>query len=365
MIKFRHIFVTLFLALTVFACPALFAQTKTHAPSDDPTSSAVTSQAQVPLQPTPNSGQATRPAETAIIQGKVADVNNDSVAGASIIVQGPEPSDVRTVTTNDDGLFEIRGLAPGIPYHVTIGAKGFELWESPTIILMPGQRDTLNIDKLKIAEVTTSVTVTPESSDEIATQEVKIEEKQRGLGVIPNFFEAYGPHPAPLTVRLKFNLAFRVVRDPFTAVGVAILAAGGQVEGSPNYGSGIKGYGERFGANYANQFTDLMIGGAILPSLLRQDPRYFYQGTGTKKSRVFHAISSLVVTKGDSGLWQPNYSSLGGDLASAAISNIYYPRSNRGVGLVFENFAIDSAVHLGVRLLQEFAFRPTQGTTAH
>jgi hypothetical protein len=362
MIKLRHIFVTFFLVLPLFAYLTLFAQTKTDASSDRPAVRDAASQVQTPVQPVPNSGQEALPLETAIIQGKVTDVNNDPVIGASVVVQGPEPSDVRTVTTNGDGLFEIPSLQPGISYHVTISAQGFAPWESPTIILKPGQRETLSVDKLKIAEVTTSVTVTPESSDEIALQEVKIEEKQRGLGVIPNFFEAYGPHPAPLTARLKFNLAFRVVRDPFTAVGVAILAGGGQVEGSPNYGRGITGYGERFGANYANQFTDLMIGGAILPSLLRQDPRYFYQGTGTKKSRVLHAIASLVITKGDSGLWQPNYSSLGGDLASAAISNIYYPRSNRGVGLVFQNFAIDSAVHLGVRLLQEFAFRPTKGT---
>ena len=33
-----------------------------------------------------------------------------------------------------------------------------------------------------------------------------------------------------------------------------------------------------------------MIGGAILPSLLHQDPRYFYQGSGTKKSRALHAL---------------------------------------------------------------------------
>jgi hypothetical protein len=301
----------------------------------------------------------------ASIQGTVKDVNGDLVAGASVVLQRTHPSDVRTVTTNDDGQFEILDVEPGIPYQVTVSATGFEQWESPVMILKPGERETLNVDKLKVEEVVTSVIVTPESSDEIALQEVKVEETQRGLGIIPNFFEAYGPHPAPLRARLKFNLAFRIVRDPFTAAGVAILAGAGQMEGSPNYGQGIRGYGERFGANYANQFTDLMIGGAILPSLLHQDPRYFYQGTGTKKSRALHAISSLIITKGDSGLWQPNYSSFGGDLASAVISSLYYPVSNRGAGPVFQNFAIDSAVHLGVRLLQEFAFRPTKGTTVH
>ncbi len=75
---------------------------------------------------------------------------------------------------------------------------------------------------------------------------------------------------------------------------------------------GAKGFGQRLGANYANGLTDIMIGGAILPSILHQDPRYFYQGTGTKKSRALHALSTRFICKGDNGLWQPNYSGLGG-----------------------------------------------------
>ena len=100
-----------------------------------------------------------------------------------------------------------------------------------------------------------------------------------------------------------------------------------------------------------------MIGGAILPSLLHQDPRYFYQGTGTTKSRIFHAISNPFVCRGDNGDMQPNYSSLGGDLISSAISNAYYPRSNRGAGLVFGNFAIGTAERVVSSLAQEFLFR--------
>ena len=85
-----------------------------------------------------------------------------------------------------------------------------------------------------------------------------------------------------------------------------------------------------------------MIGGAILPSLLHQDPRYYYQGTGSNKSRTLHALSSPFV-RGDNGQLQPNYSSLGGDLGSAALSNLYYPASNRGAGLVFSNFVLTTS----------------------
>jgi len=97
-----------------------------------------------------------------------------------------------------------------------------------------------------------------------------------------------------------------------------------------------------------------MIGGAILPSLLHEDPRYFYQGTGATKSRLRHAMFSPFVSKRNNGTWGPNYSSLGGDLASSAISNFYFPRANRGAGLVFSQFALATAERMGASVALEF-----------
>jgi hypothetical protein len=153
---------------------------------------------------------------------------------------------------------------------------------------------------------------------------------------------------------MKFALALKVATDPVTAAGIVLVSAARQAGDSLNYGQGWDAYGKRFGATAANRFTDIMIGGAILPSLLHQDPRYFYQGTGTTSSRMRHAMFSPFVTKGDNGKSQPNYSSIGGDLASSAIANLYVPSSNRGVGLVFGNLAIATAVRIGEGLAQEF-----------
>ena len=81
-----------------------------------------------------------------------------------------------------------------------------------------------------------------------------------------------------------------------------------------------------------------MIGDAILPSILKQDPRYFYKGSGTTRSRILYALANAVVCKGDNGHWQPDYSGILGSLAAGGISNLYYPASNRnGVQLTFEN----------------------------
>jgi hypothetical protein len=153
---------------------------------------------------------------------------------------------------------------------------------------------------------------------------------------------------------MKFKLALKVSTDPVTATGVFIVASAKQAGDTPNYGQGWGAYGKRLGVTAADGFSDIMIGGAILPSLLHQDPRYFYQGTGTTGSRVRHAMFSPFVARGDNGKWQPNYSSLGGDLAASALANLYYPRSDRGTGQVFENFAIGTAERIGASLVQEF-----------
>jgi hypothetical protein len=100
-----------------------------------------------------------------------------------------------------------------------------------------------------------------------------------------------------------------------------------------------------------------MIGGAILPSLLHQDPRYFYQGTGTKKSRALHAISSTVICRSDDGRRQPNYSTIGGDLAAAAISTAYDPASDRSAGRVFTSALINTGERALANLAQEFLLR--------
>jgi hypothetical protein len=302
--------------------------------------------------------------QAGIIVGTVTDMNDAPVPGASVTLQGSDPGDVRSVTTNESGFFEIRDVEPGRPYQVSIRAAGFAEWDSPAVTLEPGQSKILDVSKLQIQEVQTIITVTPETSEEIATEQVKAAERQRGFGVIPNFYAVYASNPAPLTAKLKFSLALRVARDPVTLAGVALLAGSEQAANHPQYVQGAKGYGERFGAAYANGFTDIMFDGVVFPVLLHQDPRYFVRGRGTTQSRVVHALSSLVITRGDNGRLQPNYSSLGGDLASAAISNLYYPKANRGVGLAFQGFAINSAIHVAVRMLDEFVFRPSGGIPA-
>ena len=125
----------------------------------------------------------------------------------------------------------------------------------------------------------------------------------------------------------------------------------------PDYGQGAEGYAKRYGADFGDLFIGRMIGAAVLPSILHQDPRYFYQGTGSIRSRAWHALSAAFVCRGDNGHSQFNYSHILGNLAAGGISNLYRPDANRGVALVFDNALLHTAANATGNLVREFGLR--------
>jgi hypothetical protein len=214
---------------------------------------------------------------------------------------------------------------------------------------------------LDVASAVTEVNVGLSRADveTIAEEQIKVEEKQRVFGIVPNFYVSYIPNAAPLNFRQKFNLAAKEVVDPVTLFVVAGTAGLQQAQNHfGEYGQGLQGYGKRFGADYADAVTGTFLGNAILPSLLKQDPRYFYKGTGSTGSRIRYALAMSVIRKGDNGRWQPNYSGLLGSLAAGGISNLYYPANDRNsAALTFDNTAIGIAGAAVGNLFQEFIYR--------
>jgi hypothetical protein len=270
-----------------------------------------------------------------------------------------QPASNQKVRSGSDGKFSFTNVPPG-PYHLTISSAGFS---SQTIsgTLNSGQSDTVPPITLAVAARITEVNVslTREEIAEVAEVELKIEEKQRVLGAIPNFYVTYNPNAAPLNAKQKFKLAARSVIDPFTFVVVGGTAGVEQAQNHfRQYGQGTEGYAKRFGAGYADTVSGTFIGGAILPALLKQDPRYFYKGTGGFRARALYAIANSVICKGDNRRWQPNYSNILGSIAAGGISNIYYPPQDRdGATLTFENAAINVGSTAIENLLQEFLIR--------
>ncbi len=169
---------------------------------------------------------------------------------------------------------------------------------------------------------------------QIADSQLKQEEHQRILGIFPNFNTTSLSNAASLSAKQKFELAFATVSDPITfAVAGADAGYSQWTDDYKGYGQGAEGYFKRFGASYADSFDGTMIGNAILPALLHQDPRYFRKGTGSVMSRIGYAIATTVICKGDNGKWQPNISNVAGNFIAGGISNLYYPATDRGAGL--------------------------------
>ncbi len=330
------------------------AQAQSQSPAGAP--EPVQGAASAPAASTPAQQQANPQPEQPLagaIQGTVLDQSGGSVVGASVELTGKDASQNQKAQSDDTGQFSFSGVAPGA-FQLTVAAPGFA---SQTIsgTLAPGQVEMLPPVTLAVAANTTQVQVVV-TQEEIAEDQLQQQEKQRVLGVLPNFYVSYIPNAAPLDSRQKFQLAWKTLVDPIT-LGLTAGVAGMQQEDGQfsGFGTGAQGYGKRFGAAYADLVSGTVIGSAILPSILKQDPRFFYRGSGTKKSRFFYALANAVICKGDNGRWQPNYSSILGSLAAGGISNLYYPTQNRnGVALTFENTLIGIGASAVGNVLEEF-----------
>jgi hypothetical protein len=306
------------------------------------------------------------------VRGTVVDQSGAVVVGARVAltlaapdnVNGKDQAPKQEAVTDDDGEFSFANVPAGA-FQLTISASGFAPHKSSGTLL-PGEIHTVPQIALAVAENVTDVDVSL-SRIEIAEAQIKDEEKQRVIGIVPNFYVTYDPHAVALTSKQKFKLASRTVIDPFTFL---VVAGAAGIEQAQNhfyeYGQGVRGYAKRFGVNYADAVNGIFIGGAILPSLLKQDPRYFYKGTGSFESRFLYALSMSVVCKGDNGHWQPGYSTILGSLASGGISNLYYPPADRNsAALTFDNAAIGLGSNAIGNLLQEFVIRKLTPHTNH
>ena len=262
----------------------------------------------------------------------------------------------RNAITDSNGEFMFSSLLAG-PFKLTVTSNGFTT-QTVTGTLKDGEDYDAKAIVLAMRGTTSEVDVTA-TPVEIAQAELKVEETQRVFGAIPNFYVTYVPNAPPLTRKQKYGLAWKSSVDPVTFLAVGVVAGVEQATNSySGYGQGAQGYGKRYGAGFADSFIGNMIGGAILPAWWKQDPRYFYKGTGSTRSRAFYAIEAAVRCKGDNGRWQVNYSAIVGGLAAGGISNLYYPASDRdGASLTFENALINTGASAIANLFQEFLVR--------
>jgi hypothetical protein len=187
-----------------------------------------------------------------------------------------------------------------------------------------------------------------------SADDLKKEEKQRILGIMPDFNMMDNALAPPLSPKQKFHLFWKSSTDPYVFFVSAFVAGYGQAQdNNPGYGQGAQGYFKRFGASYADTFDGNLWGNAILPVWWHEDPRYFRKGSGSVHSRIVHAALSTVWCRRDDGTWGPNYANVAGNLIGGAISNLYYPSENRGAGLVFSNgLTVTAEGAIGAQLVE-------------
>jgi hypothetical protein len=291
-----------------------------------------------------------------LVTGSVTDQRGDPIRGAIVFLRQLAAERAKTVLADDDGYFVI-AADPGA-FDLQFNAPGFAV--KTVHGMVPGGNQKVDLGKIELTiEAGAAEVIVRVTRQELAEEQVRVEEKQRILGIVPNFFVAYDHNAVPLQARQKYELALRTMVDPET-ISVDLLSSGLQQKtgGLKGYGAGPDGFAKRFASSYGTGSIDTLFGSAVLPSLLKQDPRYFYEGEGSLERRALYAMSMSVICKGDNGHWQYNYSGLLGGLAAGAISNLYYPPANRnGLNVTLENTAIGIGTSAISNLFQEFLLR--------
>ena len=291
--------------------------------------------------------------QQAEISGTVVDASGAAVRSVEVRLSLGGSATDRTMQSAESGDFAFSDVTPG-PYLVAFSAKGFAP-KTVTAEVHAGETLRLPHTTLSIESLATGVTVT-QTQEELAGAQIKTQEQQRLLGLVPNFFASYDHDAAPLNAKQKIELTARTWFDPSSFVIAGIIAGVGQARNThEGFGQGAQGYAKRYGAGFANVGTRLLLERVITTSLFKQDPRYFYKGTGTKTSRALYAISRTLVCRGDNKKDQFCYSSLIGRFGIGFITNYYYPAADRdSAGVILKDSAIGIGFEAVGKLFQEF-----------
>lgn len=288
----------------------------------------------------------------ATVSGVILDTDGAAIAGAKVRLIGEGVT--REQTTSEQGRYAFVSVPAGT-YMLRASAPGFGEGVLPAIKIADGARE-LSPLALQPAMRASVDAITQEQEAEL---EIRQQEQQRLLGVIPNFFVTYDWQAAPLTAKQKYELEWKFLSDPVNhAINFGIAGVQQATNSLSGYGQGTTGYFKRLGADEADFVTGNLIGGAILPSLFHQDPRYFYMGKGSVWKRGLYALSTAVICRGDNGKWQFSYSGVGGDLAAGALTNLYYPKTDRDSAVTtLRNGFITVGLDGVNNLIQEFVLK--------
>lgn len=198
-----------------------------------------------------------------------------------------------------------------------------------------------------------------QSDETEAAKKPETREDTHILGIVPDYDTVRNSVGViqPISPRTKFWLATEDVFDPFSFLITGIYAGVSQMTNQyPEFGQGAKGYAKRYGGAFADGAVGNYMTEGVFPVLLHQDPRLFRMGPegGGFWKRVGYSASRVLITRGDSGARQFNFSEIIGNGVAAGISSTYYPDSGRNVHAVLDKWALDVGSDAGFNILREF-----------
>ena len=294
--------------------------------------------------------------KTGVVIGSVVDPDGAEVDGARVVLTVEATRQVLQTVAEVDGTFRFAAVPAGA-FAVAVSTERGLAPGKVTGMALPGQVVAVAPIVLQVASEMQEVNaMSPHDAAEI---EVKVEESQRILGILPNYGVTYNWNAPPLDTKQKFELATRATISPFTFGLTAIITGVERATGNYNeFGAGATGYFYLYGATTADIAIGNELGGAVFPWMFRQDPRYFWKGTGSIKSRIWYAITRTVICRSDKGKDMFSYSGVLGNFGAGAMSNLYYPKVDRnGWDLTLENGALAIAGDAIGNLEQEFLFK--------
>ncbi len=187
-------------------------------------------------------------------------------------------------------------------------------------------------------------------------QNRKKKKDDRMFYVMPNYLTVDNQSQVlPISWKEKFAITAKGTFDPYEFGIVGVVAGIRQAENAyPGFGQGASGYAKRYGAAFADQVDGNIMSGAVFPSILRTDPRYFRRAKGRFGRRFGYAVSRVLVTRKDSGGNLFNIPEFAGNATAIAISNVYYPASDRSFTSSVSGFTVQMGIDAFGNELKEF-----------
>ncbi|HEY6350552.1 MAG TPA: hypothetical protein VI636_14185 [Candidatus Angelobacter sp.] len=160
----------------------------------------------------------------------------------------------------------------------------------------------------------------------------------------------------PLTTREKFEVFRQHLYSPltFASAGIDALKDSSIRKRNPEYERGLMGFGQEAGVYLGVSETEVFFGQFLMPTLLKQDNRYFRNPELPFFKRTLYSMSRVVITRSDKGNQTFNAAPMLGEAASQALSDLYVPGQRQGLRPILGTLGFNLVRDAGFNLLHEF-----------